>query len=163
MAQTIAIVVETGDDGQAMVVAEKRQGCGSCGAFGQCHGGRAGQGERSAARNQAHAAVGDRVTLTVATGTLLSRLAVLYLVPVGGMLAGAFMGMLTTSTENGAGNGHSIAFSLAGFLLGFAVSVFISRIWSSRRPVVPVITRIINAKSNFPAAGTTEGCSYGKH
>jgi hypothetical protein len=33
---------------------------------------------------------------------------------------------------------------LAGFVLGFAIAIGLSRIWSAIRPVIPVITRTIN-------------------
>ena len=92
MAQTIGFVVETHEDGQATVVAEKGQGCGSCSTVSQCHGGRAIQNEKISAFNPIGAAVGDRVLLTVESGALLSRMAVLYLLPVFGMLTGAFTG-----------------------------------------------------------------------
>jgi len=161
MAQTIGFVVEAGNDGRAAVVAEKGQGCGSCSAVSQCHGGRAGQTEKTTALNPIGATVGDRVTLTVASGALLSRMAVLYLVPVFGMLTGAFTGAFVYGGADGADSGHSIVFGLAGFILGFVLSVTISRIWSAARPVTPVITRIVNARSVSLSAGPSAGCGCG--
>ena len=92
MAQTIGVVIEINGDGQATVVAEKGQGCGSCSAVSQCQGGRASHSQQTPALNRAGAVVGDRVMLTVESGDILSRLALLYLVPVFGMLTGAFTG-----------------------------------------------------------------------
>jgi sigma-E factor negative regulatory protein RseC len=139
MAQTMGYVTAIGKDGQATVVAEKGQGCSSCGAASQCHGGRAAGKIKTQALNQARAAVGDRVSLTVASGAILSRMAVLYLVPVLGMITGAFVGEFTT--------GQSVVFALAGFALGFIFSITISRAWSSARPVIPVITRVHKTRS----------------
>ena len=160
MATTIAFVTEIRNDGHAMVVAEKGQGCASCGAAVQCHGGRNANKEQARALNRIGARVGDRVTLSLASGTLLSRLAVIYLLPVVGMLAGAFGGM------NGAGERGSILMGLIGFVAGFAIALVISRIWSSRRPVLPEITRVINAASQIPyrkdagsGASTRRGCT----
>lgn len=157
MAQTIGFVVETGDDGRATVVAEKGQGCGGCSAVAQCHGGRAASTKKTPALNRIGAAVGDRVTITVASGAILSRMAVLYLVPVFGMLTGAFTGAFLSGGVDGTDSGHSIAFGLAGFVLGLVFSVAISRIWSAARPVVPIITRIVNTRlvsaSSRPSAG----------
>ncbi|MFO7714186.1 SoxR reducing system RseC family protein [Desulfosarcina sp.] len=161
MAQTIALVVETGKDGRAMVVAEKGQGCGSCGAVSQCHGGRAARTEKMPAFNPVGAAVGDRVTLTVESGALLSRMAVLYLVPVFGMMTGAFMGALMSGGVDAAGSGQSVIFGLAGFILGFVFSVAVSRIWSTARPITPIITRIINARSVSASSRPSAGCGYG--
>lgn len=148
MAQTIGYVTAIEKDGSATVTAEKGQGCSSCGAASQCHGGRTAGKLETKALNRAGARVGDRVSLTVASGTILSRMAVLYLLPVFGMLSGAFVGEFTT--------GNSVMFALAGFALGFIVSITISRIWSSARPVLPVITRIyktrpLNALTQAPA------------
>lgn len=159
MAQTIGFVIEAGEDGRATVVAEKGQGCGSCSAISQCHQGRAAGTQKTPAFNRVGAVAGDRVMLTVASGAILSRMAVLYLVPVFGMLAGAFTGTYVVDGVNGAGDGHSIALGLAGFVLGLVLSVAVSRVWSAARPVIPVITRIINpgsVSSSRPPAGC--GC-----
>lgn len=160
MAQTVGIVIETQNDGHAVVMAEKEQGCGSCTALATCHGGSAGHMQKTPAINQAGAAVGDRVTLTVPSGALLSRMAVLYLVPVIGMLIGAFLGTIARSVEGS--DGRSIAFSLIGFLLGFAISVIVSRIWSSHRPIQAVITRIIPPGKFLSTPRSTAGCGCGK-
>ncbi|MBC2710043.1 MAG: SoxR reducing system RseC family protein [Desulfosarcina sp.] len=161
MAQTIGFVVETSDDGRATVVAVKGQGCGSCSAVSQCHGGRAASTEKIPAFNRVGAAVGDRVTLTVESGAILSRMAVLYLVPVFGMLTGAFMGAFMSGGVDGTGDGHSVAFGLAGFVLGFVIAVAISRIWSAARPVIPIITRIVTSKFVFSSSRPSAGCGSG--
>ncbi|MBR9984345.1 MAG: SoxR reducing system RseC family protein [Desulfosarcina sp.] len=161
MAQTLGFVVETGDDGCATVVAEKGHGCGSCSAVSQCHGGRAARTERTPALNRAGAAVGDRVMLTVETGAILSRMAVLYLLPVFGILAGAFTGALMYGDMDGTGGGHSVAFGLAGFILGFVFAVGISRIWSAARPIMPVISRIVNTRLTSPSGDRSAGCGCG--
>ncbi|WP_372678103.1 SoxR reducing system RseC family protein [Desulfosarcina sp.] len=161
MAQTLGFVVEIGDDGCATVVAEKGQGCGSCSAVSQCHGGRAARAERTPALNRAGAAVGDRVMLTVESSAILSRMALLYLLPVFGILAGAFTGALIYGDMDGTGGGHSIAFGLTGFVLGFVFAVAISRIWSAARPVMPVISRIVNTRMASPSADRSAGCGCG--
>lgn len=144
MAQTLAYVVETHGDGRAMVVAEKASGCGNCSAVSQCHGGRAGVSEPTPALNRAGAKVGDRVSLTVESGVILARMALLYLLPVAGLLAGAFTGTFVSGNVDATGGGHAVGYGLAGFVLGFAIAIGLSRIWSTLRPVIPVITRITN-------------------
>ena len=161
MAQTIGFVVETGSDGRATVVAEKGQGCGSCSTASQCHGGHTARTEKMPVFNPIGATVGDRVMLTVASGTLLARMAVLYLVPVFGMLTGAFTGAFMDGGVDGTDSGHSVAFGLAGFVLGFALSIAVSRIWSAARPVTPVITRIVNPRSFSSSTGPSAGCGCG--
>lgn len=157
MAQTIGWVVATNDDGQAMVLAQKGAGTGGCGAACMCHGRRP-TGSEIPAINPVGAVAGDRVTLTVASGTLLARLAVLYLVPVLGMLTGAFVGASLSDGISGPGAGHSIVFGLAGFGLGFAVAIAISRIWSAARPVVAVITRVVNNRQHIAPSRPSSGC-----
>lgn len=161
MAQTIGFVVETSDDGRATVVADKGQGCGGCSAVSQCHGGQSARTEKTPAINQAGAVVGDRVTLTVESGAILSRMAVLYLVPVFGMLIGAFTGTFMFGDVDSTDGGHSIAFGLAGFGLGFVFSVTISRIWSAARPVLPVITRIVHPRQVALSSRPSAGCGCG--
>jgi len=158
MAQTIAIVTSTGKDGRATVVAEKGQGCGSCGTVSHCYRGQAGRTEETMAFNRAGAKVGDRVSLSVQSGSILSRMAVLYLIPVVGMLGGAFIGELMVSEANGSKEGHSIVLGLTGFVLGFVLSVAISRTWSAARPVMPVITRILNLGTVAPSPLSSPGC-----
>ena len=158
MAQIIAWVVETDDKGHAMVVAEKGHGCATCGAMAQCHGGSPRRSGRTPAVNQAGAMVGDRVTLTTASGALLARLAVLYLVPVAGMLAGAFTGVAMDG-----GGGMSVGLGLGGFALGLVSSVVISRVWSAMRPITPVISRIVNTRATLPTTPPPSGCASCGH
>jgi sigma-E factor negative regulatory protein RseC len=158
MAQTIAIVTSTGKNRHATVVAEKGQGCGSCGTVSHCYRGQSGKTEETTALNRAGAQVGDRVSLSVQSGTILSRMAVLYLLPVAGMLVGAFIGEFMFTEPNGNKGAHSIFLGLGGFALGFVLSVAISRIWSAARPVIPVITRILNTRAVYPSPFSSPGC-----
>ncbi|MFO7644320.1 MAG: SoxR reducing system RseC family protein [Desulfosarcina sp.] len=162
MAQTIGWVVEIKDGDRATVVAENSQASGGCGAACQCRDRRP-AGPGLPAINQAGAVAGDRVMLTIASQTLLARMAVLYLVPVLGMLVGAFTGAALSGGIAGSGGGQSAIFGLAGFLLGFAVSIAISRIWSAARPVVAVITRVVATRLDITPCQPSAGCgSTGK-
>ena len=161
MAQTIGYVIETSNDGRAVVVAEKGQGCGSCSSVSHCHGGRSAGEHKTVVFNHVGAKVGDRVMLSVDSGTLLSRLALIYLVPVVIMLIGAFVG---ASMDGGGGvtsGGQSVGYGLAGFVLGFGISVAISRIWSNARPVTPTISRIVGHHFQYPQTGPASGCGCG--
>ena len=159
MAQTIAIVTSTGKDGSATVVAEKGQGCGSCGTVSHCYRGQAGRTEETTALNRAGAKAGDRVSLHVQSGTILSRMAVLYLLPVAGMLAGAFAGEFLFADPGGGKSGHTVLLGVGGFALGFALSVAISSIWSAARPIIPVITRILSHRTVNASPFSAPDCS----
>ena len=158
MAQTIGRVVATPNDDWALVVAEKGQGCVNCGAVTDCHGGRPAPVRETSALNPVGAKVGDRVVLMVESGTLLSRLALLYLLPVATLLMGAFWGATVSSNAGIASDGQSVGYALAGFIFGFAVSVAISRIWFKARPVVPIISRIIDHHFQSNALKPVSGC-----
>lgn len=153
MAQTFGYVTATGGNGRATVMAEKGQGCGSCGAASQCHRGPAAGRQTVPVLNRVGAVVGDRVVLSVASGAILARMAVLYLVPVAGILIGAFVGEF--------GVGSSVVCALAGFAIGFVFSVAVARIWSTARPVLPVITRVVNPRSGVVSAPDPAGCDGG--
>ncbi len=153
MAQTFGYVTAIGRDGRATVMAEKGQGCGSCGAAFQCQRGYAAGRQAVPVLNRVGAVVGDRVALSVASGAILARMAVLYLVPVAGILIGAFVG------EFGAGS--SVVCALSGFAIGFVFSVAVARIWSTARPVLPVITRVANPRSGAASAPDPAGCDRG--
>lgn len=158
MAQTIGRLVATPDDQWALVVAEKEHGCANCGAVTHCHGGRAAPVRETSALNPIGAEVGDRVLLTVESGKLLSRLALLYLLPVAMLLMGAYWGATLGGHADIASDGQSVGYGLAGFSFGFAVSLVISRIWFKARPVVPTITRIIDHHFQPNALKPVSGC-----
>lgn len=162
MAHTIGRVVETKPDGWAVVVAEKEPGCGNCTAASQCQGGPSGTRHQTPALNRIGAKVGDRVMLTVDSGMLLSRMALLYLLPVAFMMAGAFWGAALDSGAGTASDGQGIGHGLAGFALGFGISVAISRVWSRLRPLTPIISRIITRHFQSPAGGSMAGCGCGR-
>ena len=158
MAVTIGRVVETPKAGWAEVVAENGPGCGSCGSVSHCHGGRSANVRQTTVRNQAGAQVGDRVMLSVNSGTLLSRLALLYLLPVAMLLFGAFWGAALDGGPGATTGGQSVGYGLAGFGLGFGLSVVISRIWSKSRPVTPFISRVITNRFQPKGTHTASGC-----
>lgn len=162
MANTIGRVVETKPDGWAVVVAEKDPGCGNCNAASQCQGGRPGSAHHTPALNRIGAQVGDRVMLTVDSGMLLSRMALLYLLPVALMLTGAFWGIALDGDAGVASDGRGIGYGLTGFALGFGIAVVISRIWSRLRPLTPIITRIITRHLQSTTRGSMVGCGGGR-
>ena len=161
MAQTIGFVIETSNDGWATVVAEKGQGCSSCNAVSQCHAGSVSGKRKTSALNRIGAQGGDRVIISIDSGTLLSRLAVLYLLPVAMMLTGALVGASMHGGGGVASNGNGMGYGLAGFVLGLALSVAISRFWSKVRPVTPVISRIVNHPLQSPTTAPVPGCGCG--
>jgi len=105
--------------------------------------------------NRAGAGVGDLVSIHLSSGTIMKSAAILYLIPVVGLISGAFMGE-GLSTRLAISQTSAIALlSLTGFILGFIITALISRWMSGRRTLSPIITRIIRRGIIAPDSSPT--------
>jgi sigma-E factor negative regulatory protein RseC len=105
--------------------------------------------------NRAGAGVGDLVSIHLSSGTIMKSAAILYLIPVAGLILGAFLGE-GLSTRLAMSETSAIALlSLAGFILGYIITVLISRWMSARRKLSPIITRIIRRGLVAPDSSPT--------
>ncbi len=98
------------------------------------------------ARNQAGARAGDTVSLRVRSGALVQGAAVMYVLPLVGLLAGALAG---TSLQGVIGLGETAAAVLLGFaglLITIPVSSFLSRKMSAKGDLTPVVERIVRGQ-----------------
>jgi len=95
------------------------------------------------ALNRAGAGVGDLVSIHLSSDTIMKSAAILYLIPVAGLISGAFMGEGLSTRLAMSETGAIALLSLAGFILGFIITALISRWMSARRALSPTITRII--------------------
>jgi positive regulator of sigma E activity/YHS domain-containing protein len=149
MAEEEGLVSSVSENGWAQVVANKRDACGDCGASGCC----ASLGGSSKmvikAMNSAGAGIGDLVSITLKSGTVVQSAAIFYLIPLIGLIFGAVLGSTSNLglplSETAAG----ILFSFAGLALGFLITAVITRWLSAKQDFTPVITRVI--KSGFRA------------
>ncbi len=135
MEQTVR-VIKTFDDGMAQVSAVRESACsGDCHKCSGC--GAVKQTMQFTAVNAIGASVGDWVTVTSDSGSVLTGAAVLYIVPLVLFFAGYFAGM----SWNLGG-----LFGLLGFILGVAGVVAYDRLVAKKQNIVYTITGYAHTK-----------------
>jgi len=92
MAEEHGLVTSIKENGWARVVAERKSACAHCGASHCCASFGSNSEMAIKALNRAGAGVGYLVSITLSSGTLLKGAAILYLIPLAGLMSGAIMG-----------------------------------------------------------------------
>ena len=153
MAQEKGLVTSITKDGWAQVETDRNDACSHCSS---CHVSFGCNSELTIkAINRAGAGVGDLVSIHLSSGTIMKSAAILYLIPVAGLISGAFLGE-GLSTRLTISETSAIALlSLTGFILGFIITAFISKWMSARRMLSPIITRIIRRGIVTPDSSPT--------
>jgi len=153
MAQEKGLVTSITEDGWAQVETDRNDACSHCGSCRVSFG--CNSEMTSKAINRAGAGVGDLVSIHLSSGTIMKSAAILYLIPVAGLISGTFMGE-GLSTRLAISETSAIALlSLAGFILGFIITALISRWMSAQRTLSPIITRIIRRGLVAPESSPT--------
>lgn len=149
MAEEEGLVASTSENGWAQVVADRRDACGDCGASGCCAS--LGGSSRMVikAMNRAGADIGDLVTISLKSGTVVQSAAIFYLIPLVGLIFGAALGSKSNLGLPISETGASILFGFAGLASGFLITAVITKWLAAKQAFTPVITRII--KSGFRA------------
>lgn len=152
MAEEEGVVASTVENGWAQVVADRRDACGDCGASQSHCCASFGGGSKMVirARNSAGAGIGDLVSISLKSGTVVQSAAIFYLIPLMGLIFGAAIG---TSSRLGlpiSETAGGILFSFAGLALGFLITAIITRWLSSKQAFTPVITRVIRSGFRAP-------------
>lgn len=150
MAQEQGFVTSIREDGWAEVVAERKDACDDCGAKHCCVSFGSSSEMVIKALNRAGAKVGDLVSITLSSGTVLKGAAVLYLIPLAGLMSGVLIGAGLHQRLAVSETGAAIVFGFAGLFLGFILTAPISRWMSAHNRLSPVITRIIRASPQTP-------------
>jgi len=153
MAQEKGLVTSITEDGWALVETNRSDTCSHCTS---CRVSFGSNSEMSInAINRVGAEVGDLVSLHISSGTLMKSAAILYLIPVAGLISGAFLGD-ELSTRLAMGKTSTIALlSIAGLIIGYTITMLISRWMAARRTLNPIITRII--RRGIVAPESTQG------
>jgi sigma-E factor negative regulatory protein RseC len=132
-------------DRTALVRLKRTSACSGCAAAGHCH---AGQGEREQlleARNDIGAARGDAVRVAVPARAVIGASARIYLLPVGGLLAGAAAAQSFARAFISAQAGD-VAAGVGG-IVGVVVAVLVGRRFGNRlrtsNTPLPRITGIV--------------------
>lgn len=138
--KTLATVIETPEEGIAVIKVERQSACEGChrateeGGCSVCTllGGK--NAAHARARNCVGAAVGDRVAIESRTGRILGYAALVFLLPVACLLAGYFLGK--------AFGGEAIALIAAGgaFLLSLAALYCYSRFVVAKRLDIEIVS-----------------------
>ena len=141
MAQEKGLVTSITEDGWAQVETDRNDACSHCGSCRVSFG--CNSEMTIKALNRAGAGVGDLVSIHLSSGTIMKSAAILYLIPVAGLISGAFMGEGLSTRLAMSETGTIALLSLAGFIVGYIITVLISRWMSARRTLSPIITRIV--------------------
>jgi sigma-E factor negative regulatory protein RseC len=145
MPQEEGLITRIDDKGWAEVVTQRRDTCGDCSA-GHCCMPLAGRTKMLVkALNRVGANEGDRVVIDLASGNVIQSAAILYVIPVLGLIFGAVIGSTFSPGWPFKGIDPSIFFTLLGLALGFLVTVLISGHFSKKRQFTPVIIRVLEA------------------
>lgn len=130
-------VVMRVEAGQTFVEAAQASGCGQCSGKG-CGTAKLSKAFCSEPRqfqvdNQIGAVVGDRVVVSIADGTVLRGIGLVYLLPLALLVAGAALGNSMAPTE-GTHDGYAAAGAAFGLLAGFLLSRWLDSRQSRRLP-----------------------------
>lgn len=161
MAQKRGRVSRIDKDGWAMVVTEKGDACSNCESAQFCHSLADCSRMETRVLNQAGAGVGDTVSISLSSGTVLKSAFILYILPTIGLLLGAVSGAGLHKQLGIGDTGAAIVFGFAGLILGFVIARLISKRQSAGRKLIPVITRIIKPKEGIHPARMSAGHRHG--
>ena len=92
MAQEEGQITSIDDKGWAEVVTQRRDACGDCGASHCCRAFAGHSKMLIKALNRVNANKGDRVVIDLASGNVIRSAAILYVIPVLGLIFGAVIG-----------------------------------------------------------------------
>ena len=141
MAQEKGLIVRIDDKGWAEVVTQRRDTCGGCHS-GHCCTAFAGSSKMLIkAANRVGAGEGDLVSIDLVSGGVIRISAILYIIPVLGLIFGAVLG---SALDPGWFEATPL-FTFVGLAMGFLVTVLISRHLSKKEEFTPVITGIIKS------------------
>jgi sigma-E factor negative regulatory protein RseC len=140
MLETRAVIVQV-EGGHAFVQASQANGCEQCSGKG-CGAGKLSQLFCSKPRqfqvdNSINADVGDEVIVSVAEGSVLRGISVVYLLPMLLLVLGAALGN-TWAGQPGQQDGYAAAGAMIGLAAGFVIAKWISarRTGNHSRPYI---------------------------
>ena len=151
MADHIGIVIQTEPDNFARILADRKGACAGChqGHVG-CHSCLTNSNKvESRVANPVHANVGDLVRIHMSMGNLLLGTAIIYLLPVLGLIIGAVAGPYFIT-----GLGLTVASSeIIGAVLGLIISLtalyLLDRSTIVRKRIKPIITKVLSSDSGY--------------
>jgi sigma-E factor negative regulatory protein RseC len=160
MAEEQGLVTSIREDGWAKLVTERKDACGDCGASHCCVSLGSGSEMVIKALNSAGAKVGDLVSVSLSPRTVVKGAAILYLIPLAGLMSGALLGASLNQRLPISETGAVAALGFVGLLLGFITTALVSRWMSAHNRFTPVITRIVRpgVQASQSSAATDPVC-----
>lgn len=144
MADNIGIVIKTEADHFAQVVIDRKSACGGCQPTGGgCRSCLVSAKIQSRIANPVSAKAGDLVKIHLSSANLFSGAAILYLIPILGLLIGAFTGVWASAALGLVDSFGSIGGALSGLAVGFTVMIILGRRPGIRQRIMPSITQIV--------------------
>lgn len=149
MSEQMAIVIETGENGVARILTDRKGGCGGChSGAGGCRSCLTGARMESRAANPLGARAGDLVKVHIASKEVFKGAAALYLTPVVALLAGAIGGDWFGGRAGWPSSIGAVVGSLIGLLIAAVAIILLDRSSYARRRLQPTITGIVTARSH---------------
>lgn len=144
MAEHIGIVIKQSSDRYAQVVADRKGACGGCHSSPSgCRSCLSSAKMESRVANPLGARPGDLVKVHLSSGNLYAGAAILYLIPIFGLLVGAFLGAAMAALGPVAG-------AAIGLAIGFTGVIILDRTALIRRRITPTITDILKPNVGVP-------------
>jgi sigma-E factor negative regulatory protein RseC len=136
-------------NGWAMVITEKGDACSNCESAQFCHSLADCSRIETRVINKADARVGDSVSLSLNSRSILKSALILYLLPTVSLVVGAVGGAGLHGHIGIGETSGAILFGLVGLVIGFAAARLISGRQKISSALTPVIDRIIKPAEKF--------------
>ncbi|MCF8045624.1 MAG: SoxR reducing system RseC family protein [Desulfarculaceae bacterium] len=141
---TRGLVLSVTDDGWAQVAADRKKGCDGCGeAKSTCHSCLTTTRRTARALNKAGAKAGDIVLLSMDSSVVFKYAALVYFIPVLGLMIGALAGFKLGAGLPVSADASTILFGIGGLAAGFFVLTVISKRIGSGKYSGPVIRNVV--------------------
>lgn len=160
MADHIGIVLKNESGRYARVVADRQVACGGCQSTPHgCRSCLASAKIESRVANPLGARPGDLVKVHLSSKNLFAGAAILFLLPVTGLLIGAITGALAAVGYGLSDVIGSIAGAAAGLTIGYLVVIGLERSPKMRERIMPTITAVLTSGAEAPENKKASCCS----
>jgi len=150
MADRIGIVIKKESDQYAQVVTDRKGACGGCQSTPHgCRSCLSSAKMESHVANPVGAEPGDLVKIHLSTEDLYLGAAILYLIPIIGLLLGAFAGVWMSAVSGLAVTAGTIGGAAVGLVIGFAAVIILDRAAGIRRRIMPTITAVLTSNADI--------------
>ena len=136
-------IVESMENDWVWVKTQRKSACSSCSHKDHCHMIEGKDRMLVKARNVADARKGDQVELYLSTKTQLKCVFMVYMVPVIGLIVGAFAGNSLSPRLGLSPNMGMFLFSAVGLAIGFMLTRLFSNRMEKKNALPPLVKRVV--------------------